>query len=320
MPSPTTEQIRHDQLLTNISIAYSNTSYVADQIFPLVPVNQQAGIVPKYDQSHWFRDTAQLRAPGTASHRGGFKIDKTDKYYAPRYSWGFELPDEVRDTAAVDGAFNLDADATRFVTEKGYLRREVAFAADFFKTGVWGVDKTGGSDFTQWSDYAASSPLTDLSGWADDMEATIGREPNTILFGKQTWLQLKWHPDLIDTIKYTQRGVMSPEIFAGLIEIPRILIGRAIRVTSVEGATEAAATYVRIFGKGALITWVPTAPSLMAPAAGYTFVWNRVANALQYIKRMRNEEQEIDIIEMSTYFDQKQTASKAGTFLASAVA
>jgi hypothetical protein len=162
--------------------------------------------------------------------------------------------------------------------------------------------------------------LIDLTGFADDMEASIGREPNTILFGKQTWLQLKWHPDLIDTIKYTQRGVMSPEIFAGLIEIPRILIGRAIRVSSVEGAAESAATYVRIFGKGALIAWVPTAPSLMAPAAGYTFVWNRVANALQYIKRMRNEEQEIDIIEVNSYFDQKQTAAKAGTFLATAVA
>jgi hypothetical protein len=314
--NPTSDAVRYDQLLTNISIAYSNASYVADQVFPLVPVNQQAGIVPKYDQSHWFRDTAQLRAPGTASRRGGFKIDKTDKYYCPRFSWGFELPDEVRDTAAVDGAFNLDADATRFVTEKGYLRREVAFAADFFKTGVW-TDATLG---TQWSDYANSNPLIDIAGYADDMEATIGREPNTLLLGKQVWVQLKWHPDLVDTIKYTQRGIVSTDIFASAVDIPRILIGRAIRVSSVEGTSEASSTYVRIFGKAALMAWVPSAPSLMAPASGYTFVWNRVANALQYIKRMRNEEQEIDIIEMNTYFDQKQTAAKAGTFINAAVA
>jgi hypothetical protein len=316
---PTSEQVRHDAILTNISIAYQNPSYVADQVFPLVPVNQQAGIVPKYDQSYWFRDSAQLRAPGTASRRGGFKIDKADKYYAPRYSWGFELPDEVRDTAAVDGAFNLDADATRFVTEKGFLRREVSFATDFFKTGVWAVDKTGGTDFQQWSDYATSSPATDIAGWMDDMEASIGREANTLLLGKQVWVQLRWHPDLIDSIKYTQRGVMSTDLFGAMVDIPRILVGRAIRTSSAEGVAEASSTYVRIFGKGALLAYVPGAPSLMTPASGYTFVWNRVANALQYIKRMRNDEQEIDIVEMNTYFDQKQTARGAGTFLASVV-
>jgi hypothetical protein len=319
MPLPTNDQIRHDVLLTNISVAYSNNAYVADQVFPLVPVQQQAGIVPKYNQSYWFRDSAQLRAPGEASRRGGFKIDKTDKYYCPRYSWGFELPDEVRDTASVDGAFNLDSDATRFVTEKGYLRREVAFATDFFKAGVWN-DKTGGTDFAQWSDYATSSPLIDLAGISDDMEASIGREPNTMVVGKQVWVQLKWHPDAIDSIKYTQRGVMTTDIFGSMIDIPRILIGRAIRVSSAEGVAEASATYVRIFGKGVLVAWVPAGPSLLAPAAGYTFVWNRVANALQYIKRMRNEEKEVDVIEMNTYFDQKQTARGAGTFIATAVA
>src|SRR6516162_6188149 len=99
MPGPLQDSLRVDPLLTNVSIAYTNTAYVADQVFPIVPVEMQAGIVPKYNQSHWFRDTAQLRAPGTASVRGGFKVDITDKYYCPRFSWGFELPDEVRHTA-----------------------------------------------------------------------------------------------------------------------------------------------------------------------------------------------------------------------------
>jgi hypothetical protein len=51
----------------------------------------------------------------------------------------------------------------------------------------------------------------------------------------------------------------------------------------------------------------------------YTFVWQRVPNALQYIKRMRNEEQEIDIIEGNTYYDQRVTEPRAALFLANAV-
>lgn len=319
MPGITSGEIRYDRVLTNVSIAYTNQTYIADQVFPLVPVQQQAGIVPSYNQSHWFRDSALLRAPGTRSRRGGFSIVQTDKYYCPRFSYGFELPDEVRDTAAVDGTFNLDRDATNFVTEKGYLRREVAFATDFFAGSKGWTDKAGGTDFVQWNDYATSSPLTDIEGFKDDMEALIGREPNTLVLGKQAWVQLKWHPDLIDTIKYTQRGVMSADLFGSLIEIPRILIGRTIRTSSAEGIAEGSTTYVRIFGKGALLAYVPPAPSLMQPASGYTFVWNRVASALQYIKRMRDDESEIDIIEMNTYFDQKQTAGGAGTFLATVV-
>lgn len=319
MPSPISADVNYNQILTNISIAYQNQTYIADQVFPLVPVAQQSGIIPSYDKSYWFRDQAELRAPGTRSIRGGFKVNITDTYFAPRFSFGFELPDEVRDTASITGAFNLDRDAVNYVTEKGYLRREVAFATDFFAASKGWTDKTGGSDFVQWSDYATSTPLQDIETYRDDMEGTIGREPNTLVIGKQVWIQLKWHPDLIDTIKYTQRGVMSPDLFGSLVEIPRILIGRTIRVSSNPGVAEASATYVRIFGKGALLAYVPPAPSLMQPASGYTFVWNRVANALQYIKRMRDEEAEFDIIEVSSYFDQKQTSAASGTFLATAV-
>lgn len=318
MPQPTNADVHNDQLLTNISIAYTNPAYIADQVFPVVMVNKQSGLVPKYDQSHWFRDSAQLRAPGTRSRRGGFTVTKTDTYYCPRYSFGFEIPDELRDNA--DEPFNMDRDATNFVTEKAMLRREVAFATDFFAASKGWTDLTGGTDFPKWSDYAASSPLLDVEGIKDNMEAAIGREPTKMVMGKQVWVQLKWHPDLIDTIKYTQRGQMTTELMASLFEIGQILVGRAIRVTSVEGLAEASATYLRVWGKKALFLYVPPAPSLMAPAAGYTFTWARVPNAQQYIKRMRDEESEIDIVESNSYFDQSQTAAKAGTMVDTIVA
>ena len=316
--NPTPDAVHQDQLLTNISILYRNPKYIADEIFPVVNVNKQSGLVPKYDQSHWFRNSAMIRAVGTASRRGGFKVTKTDTYYTPRYSFGFEIPDELRDNQ--DEPFNMDRDGTQFVTEKMMLCREVAFATDFFASSKGWTDKAGGTDFTQWSDYAASQPLVDVATYMDDMEAAIGVEPNTAVFGKQVYLQLKWHPDLIDTIKYTQRGVMTPELMASLLEIPKVLVGRAIQVTSAEGVAEASATYARIWGKSGLILYVPPTPSVLQPAAGYTFVWNRVANAIQYIKRMRDEEKEIDIVEGNSYFDHNQTSAKAGTFLGTVVA
>tara|TARA_Y100000310_G_scaffold98201_1_gene95941 strand:- start:29423 stop:30355 length:933 start_codon:yes stop_codon:yes gene_type:complete len=305
-------------LLTNISIGYRNQAYIADQLFPIVRVNKQADIVPKYGQSHWFRDNAKVRAPGTKSEGGGYAVDTSDSYFCNRWSRRFEIPDELRRNA--DAPWNLDRDATVFVTDKIQMRREVAFATDFFTTSVWGTDKTGATDFTKWSDYGASTPLQDTDEYKDAVEALVGQEPNRFAVGKQVHLQLKNHPALIDRIKYTQRAQLTADLIASLMEFESYLVGRSIYTTTVEGTAEASVGYTRIWGKNALMVYVPSAPSLLQPAAGYTFVWQVVPNALQYIKRMRNEEKEIDIVEANSYNDAKATLTNAGLFLSAAVA
>lgn len=315
---PTASDLHVDQLLTNMSIGYSNPMYICDELAPIVSVVKQSDKIPSYDQSYWFRDAAMKRAAGSKSVRGGFKVTTSATYFCDKYSFGFEIPDEVRDNT--DQPFNMDRDGAMFVTDKVHMKREVSFATDFFTTSVWGQDKTGGTDFTQWSDYADSSPLVDITTYQDSVESRIGREANCFTMGKQVWLQLKWHPDLIDLIKYTQRGQLSTDLFGSLVDFAKVKVGRAIYTTTSEGTAEASVSYTRIWGKHVLMTYVPDAASLMTPAAAYTFVWNRVAGAGQYIKRMRDEEREVDILEANTYFDQKVTVANAGIFLSGAVA
>lgn len=312
----TPRDLHVDQLLTNISIGYSNPAYIADQIFPLVSVSKQSDKYPIYDQSHWFRNEAQIRATRTASIRGGWTYSD-DTYYADRFSFGVEIADEDRDNA--DSAFNLDRDSTEFATDKILMQREVAFATGFFTTSKWtgtasGSDLVGGTDFTQWSDYGTSSPLVDVTTWVDGIEGLIGREPNRLTIGKQVWSKLKWHPDLIDSIKYTQTAQMTLQLAAALLELQGISVGRAIYTTTPEGTAEASVSYSRIWGKHALLTYTPMSPSLRTPSAGYTFTWARVPSSMSYIKRMRDEEREVDIIEANGYYDHKQTAARAGAF------
>lgn len=313
----TSKDVHVDQLLTNVSIGYSNAGYIADQIFPVVPVDKQSDKYLTYDKSHWFRNEAKIRATGTKSERGGWNYS-SDTYFCDRFSYGHEIYDEERDNA--DNAFQLDSDAAEFATDKILMQREVAFASGFFTTSVWGTDKTGGTDFTRWSDYAGSTPLVDVSDWMDTIEASIGREANRLVMGKQVWTKLKWHPDLIDTIKYTQRAQMGLDLAATLFEVERILVGRAIYTTSPEGTAEASVSYSRIWGKHALLIYVPNTPSLRQPAAGYTFTWQRVPQSLRYIKRMRDEEREADIIEANAYYDHKVTGAAAGLFGSTVIA
>lgn len=319
MPAP--GDLHVDGLLTNISIGYINPNFIAGQIFPRVSVNKQSDIIPMYDQSHWFRSQAALRAPATKSEGSGFTVDTTNTYFCNRYSFRFEIPDEQRDNA--DEPFNMDRDAALFVRNQIDLIHETHFASNFFTTSVWngGTDYTGGTDFTAWSDYASSQPLIDIATYSDTIEGNTANLPNTLVLGKAVWTKLRWHPDVLEMTKGDSAGMMASRAqVAGLADVDRVLVGSAIQTTTAEGTAEASVTYSRIFGSHALLLYVPSSASLFTPAAGYTFSWNRVANSWMWIKRMRNEEREVDIIEGNTYFDMAVTAANSGVLLASAVA
>jgi hypothetical protein len=318
MAQITNRDVHVDQLLTNLSIQYRNKRYIADQVCPIVPVQKQSDIIPNFVQSHWFRDDAAPRAPLTKSSRGGYQVDNTNLYFCQRFSYGHEIADERRDNA--DLPYDLDRTGTNFATDKVMMKRERQCAANFFATTKWGTDLVGGSDFTQYSDYGASTPLVDFSADADTIEGKIAVEPNVHVYGKQVWTQLRWHPDVIDTIKYTQKGVMTEDLFAALIGIPKVLIGRAIFTSTAEGTAESSVTYSRIWGKSILEVYVPDVPSREEPSGCYNFTWQRVPNSIQYIRRMRDEERECDIIEANSYFDQRITGTNAGLFKSNAVA
>lgn len=321
MPQPTSSQVYVDALLTNVSVGYRNAKYIADDLAPLLPVMKQSGIIPQIPQSAWFRDEARLRAPGTKSVGGGYTVDNTLKYFCDRYSYRHEVPDELRDNAA--DVYNQDRLATRFVTEKLFMAREVAFAGNLFTASVWAGGASGGDNTisTVWSNYSGSSPLTEIEGWRDTFQGGLGEDPNRFIIGRQVWTQLKYHPDVIDMLKYTSpiRGPIMPEVFAGMIEVDRVHVGSSIYTTTLEATAESSVTYSRIWGKNALLLYVPPAPALEAPAACYTVVWQRVPNAMQYIKRMRNEETETDIFEANSYYQHKIVVAKAGAYCASVV-
>jgi hypothetical protein len=313
-----------DQIQSNVLISYSNPLYLARQLFPLLPVNLMSGILPQLVQSHWFRNQAGARAVGTRSNRGAFAMDNTMQYVCKWASFGVELPDLVRDNQVEP--YNLDQACTEFATDKILMEQELNFTSAAFTTGKWGTDYTGvasapsASQFIYFGDYAASTPLVTLSTYNDVIEGRIGREGNKLVMGKQVWTALKWHPDLLDNIKYTQRAQMTPELLASMLEIDQVLIGRGIYTTSAEGTSEASVSYSRIWGKHMLLLYGVNAPTIMAPAGGYTVAWQRRVSPLGYVRRFRDDERELDVFEASSFYTHKVTTSRAGVFLSGAVA
>jgi hypothetical protein len=320
MPQPQGSDLRVDRLLTDFIIGTKNESYIADQLAPPLMVMKPTGYIPQLDQSSWFRNQAAIRAPGTVSVSAGYNTTNSNTYSVKRYSLAVPVADEVRDAAEVP--YMPDREAAALAVEGVRLSREVACAAAVLGASAWTTTVTGGTTVTQWSNYAASDPLSDITTYQDTVLGLVAREPRTLAMGNQVWIQLKWHPDAIDSVKYTQKGVISPELFASLLGLDSILVGKGIYTTTKEGTAESSVTYSRIWGKSALLVYAGKSGEMITPAAVRTVVWNRpgIPNALEYVVRHRNDEAETDKIEANTYYQHLVLSAGAGVEFTSIVA
>ncbi len=321
---PDVSDVHVNGLLTQLSIAHYNepNSYIADKVFPLIYVPKRSDIYPVYDRGFFFADegTALLRAPGTKAARAGFAVTVSNTYTCENYAVGFPIPDELR--ANQDDPFDMDRDGTRLITELLMIRRERAFAADFMATSVWGGDRTGTTDFTKWNDVT-SDPIAEIRLQKRNILSRIGRMPNNLIMGQITWDRLLDHPDILDRIKggatAENPAFVNQQLVASLLGLDRILVGSAIYRSSAEGA---ALTLAPILDDDALLLYVPAAASILAPAGGYTFVWESMVagrNAPQFIRKYREGPEGQDVLESHTWFDQVATEPQAGVFFTDAV-
>lgn len=332
MPNPTQSDLHVNIPLTNVSVAYipSATDYIATKVFPIVPVEKQSNIYWKYSKSDWRRTDVQKRAPGTESAGSGWNLE-TDQYYAQVYAVHKDIDDQVRSNA--DSNFNLESDATKFITNQLLLKREVDFVNKFLVTGVWATEYTGVSgtptagQFKQWND-PASDPLNDIAKWVVNFRQLTGYAPNVLVLGAFVMQELKNHPDLIDRIKFTQRGVLTEDLIASLVGVDKVIVAYATQtsVAQINDAViqDAGATYSFISGgKTAFLGYSASGPSLMTPTCGYTFSWKGYLagnSAGIRVKSFRMEHIAADRIEAEMTYDMKVVASDMGIFLNSVVA
>jgi hypothetical protein len=228
MPSPSQADLHVNAPLTNVSIAYlqSASTYIADKVFPKVPVQKQSDLYWKYSKSDWRRTDVKRRAPGTETPGSGWNMN-TDSYFAHVYGIHKDIDDQLRSNA--DSNFNLDRDATEFITNQLLLQRDIDWNAKYFTTGVWATDKTGGTDFVKWSD-AGSDPISDVADIVVNFRKLTGFKPNICVMGADVMKALKQHPDIIDRIKYTQKGIVSEDLIATLFDVDEMYTSYATAV------------------------------------------------------------------------------------------
>lgn len=320
-----------DKVLTNISMGYTNEDFVGEALFPSVGVDKQSDIYYEFGREGWSPEIDAgtdntLRAPGTPATEVPGMTVATNPYFAKERALKIPVTDEEQQNA--DTPLRPRRDGTQLVTDKLLIGKElqiktIATTAANYVSG----HSTTLSGTSQWSDYTngVSDPKDDVKTARDTIHSKIFRRMNLGIFPYEVMSQLEDHPNIIERIKYSERGILTQDIISAVLGLGNILVPGAGVNSANAGAAESIGY---IWGKDVVLAYVPARAGMKIPAYGYEFSWNfgGASGPRRQVTRWRDEDRVSDLVRVRHRYDLKLIAvdssgdSLAGYVIKAAVA
>jgi hypothetical protein len=305
--NPVYRDLHVDAVLSNVSTKYGNGKAIADQVFPRVKVSKDSDVYFTYTRD--FRIPTTYRAIGSESNAIDWKLS-TATYFCEEYALHDDVFDRLRRNA--DQPINLDVDTTEVLTD-ALIRAREKRVADIAFSGTYVTNTAALTGSDQWNDYAGSDPLGDIETAMLAVKAASGMTPNLVVLGEQVMSGLRNHPDLLERIKYTQKGVVTEDLLASLLPgSPRVLVGDLMYDSSAEGDTESLGY---IWGKNCLVAYSEASPGIKKVSLGYQFY-----SEDRSVSKWREDKIKADRIEVDEVSDEVLVSASCGYLLTAVVA
>ncbi|PZA12461.1 capsid protein [Rhodopseudomonas palustris] len=239
-------------VLTAVAIGYSNpaNTLIADLVLPRVPVGSESFKWQEYSLADGFSVPETL--VGRKGRPNRIEVDAKEKDDSTNdYGLDGEVPigdirEAERQRAAGISNYDPRARLVATLTNKLLLAREIRVAGIIHNSSSYVAGRkvllSGGSQF---SDYANSDPIEVLKAAID---GTLIFRANTLVMGQAVWSKLSSHPVLVNAIRgnLTNKGIITREELARLLEIKRVLVGESFLDSAKKGQT---ASLARVWGK-----------------------------------------------------------------------
>lgn len=305
-------------------------NFVADQVFPLVPVNHKSDDYLIYNKGTFYRSGQMTaRAPGQEPPEAGYEVS-IGNYSATEWSLQTTIDDTER--ANADNPVDLDMATVQFLQTQALINRDTLWANAYFKTSLWGnADQTGvasgpsSNQFIQF-DQSGATPIETIRGQAIVMESNTGYRPNVVVFGAKAYEAFLLSSELEGRVVYTQTAAgffSDPKAaIAAVLGVEKVLVARGVSNTAAEGQADSI-NYIAD-ARSILLAYAAPAPSVKLPSAGYTFAWTGLipgaGNAAGgVIMRGRRELAHSDVLQIRGAYSQNLVASDLGVFFTAAV-
>lgn len=299
-----------DPALTNVSIKYTNDSFIADQMLPVVKVAKQTGKYFKYDKAN-LRVEVSLRAAGSPSNEVDFGVTPSGVFSCNDHALKGLIDDEIVDQA--ESALDPLIDETETITEKLMIEKELAASALLTNTSNL-TQNTTLAGVNQWSDFSGTSdPIAVVRTGGRTIHNNSLKKANTLMVSKPVFDYLVDHPKVIARVQYSQLGVITEELLARLFNVERVLVGETGYNSAKEGQTDAI-SYV--WGKDAVLAYVNPKVTLKSVTLGLTFTYGT-----RKVKRWYDEDREGTYVRVGDdNYDQRIVCVECGYLIKSAVA
>ena len=296
-----------DKALTNMAIKgfSGREGFIADALFPTVPVGKQSDRYYVIDPDTYLRVPLTIRAPGAPAKLIEFKLT-SESYFADNYALGTQTPLETLANADLGGAM-IRQNNNNLILDGLARDREIRVAAlvtSISNVGS-GVALTGAN---KWSDYVGSNPIGDINSGHAFIRNKTGLIANTMAIDYDTLIALQHHPLIRDYVKYTQSGPVPLTEIMALYRVKQVLVASGIYNSAKEGAT---AVMTNIWGNFISLLHVQPAVTMETATFGLAFQWRpEEFPAPMVVERYphHNKSRKLEIQEAQYFQDEKVVA------------
>lgn len=214
-----------DPVLTELAQGYYNANMISEVLFPVAETQKEGGKIPTFGRLAFRLQTTkrELRAASnrlTPEDIGSLTVVLEEN--------DIEYPIDIREVNETEGVYPLRQYATGVTQDVIALGREKYCAglaldeANYDQTNK--VTLSGTSQFTD----PNSDPVGVIKAGIRAIKRTTGRKPNACAISGDVWEVLSEHPKVLEKIKYVSTAVLTPEDFARLVKIDKVVIGEAV--------------------------------------------------------------------------------------------
>lgn len=307
---PVQGPIHVDKPLMNISIRYRSEGLIADELFPVVPVQKESDVYYIFDKANSLRTPLTLRANGGEANEDNFALS-TATYRLEEHALKEIITD--RDRENQDPGLDLEASTVEDLTDKILRQKEVDAATLLFTDGNWANESSLAAAGAWSANTSVSNPILNADSASANISLQTGKRMNTCVLDETTWFAVKEHTSVVQRVMYTSADSVGPELVARLFGVQKLLVAGASQNTADEGL---AATMARIFTDSAWFGYVERSPGLKKPSALYCF--KRSGGGVE-VRRWRDEAKKGEYIEVGHMYDQHVPASDCGYLIVNTI-
>lgn len=297
MPSVQSKHL--NQPLTNFALSWPVPGFIADLIFPVMPVAKASDIFYKIDDARqMLKEVDDRRAKSAVANLVDW-ASGTDTFSTQEHALSTFLDDNELDNA--DVALQPRMNATKQVLTRLQMNKEIEAA-----TVIEAISTTNKANAVKkWTD-PTSDPVAETEVRKSAMLNAVGKKPNVGFMDDAVFVALVNNPAIVERVKYVQVASQAniANIIAGAMGLERLIVSQARKNTS----RTATPTMVPVWGKGFHLAYIDPVVSLQSLSLGWTFQWKAGGTNGYAVNEYREDRAHGTFMEATRWYDQKIVA------------